>query len=443
MPCDDPTCPDAQLHTPSHVETEQPPVASADNDTADDTAENEEPDTSCDVCDESEEDCECRDCGSCGHRVVPDEWCSTCECCDRHCSCWYCKACSERHGEDDYQCPCCEVCERSCECWTCEHCGERFRGARYSPCERCERCTDCCECCNDIPYCERRAKPRHAKCASERRTNRSRRLIGVEIEVHHNKRDDASALWDYCDDNNVSVVEDGSLPSTGYELNTVPCAGDHFIQHIAVLGEHLARAGATVTSVCGLHCHVDASDFTFYDMRRLVMLYAKVESAMFAMMPTTRRDSSYCQPCGMLYSNGLTGVYKSKAAKAMLIGNVYGGAGDAYIGRDFKHLRQSKRGSARYHALNVHSWLFRGTIEFRLHTGTVSSRKIIAWGMLCASILDAAMRMTEAEINAITTDTLNARIALLCFIAPTDSVRDYIRERIATHESNSVAEEIA
>jgi hypothetical protein len=234
------------------------------------------------------------------------------------------------------------------------------------------------------------------------------------------------------------VVEDGSLDAGGYELNTVPCAGDHFITHINALCERLAKANAEVTVDCGLHVHVDASDFRFYDMRRLVMLYAKLEPALFAMMPDSRRESIFCHPCGELYVDGLNGEHKSKEAKARLISNMYRDTGSSYTGAAFKEIRESKWGNARYRALNIHSWIFRGTVECRLHTGSTKARKIIAWGMLWASILDAAMRMTETEINALTCDTVYASAALLCCIAPNDNVRAYIAQRLKSFEGLNI-----
>lgn len=49
------------------------------------------------------------------------------------------------------------------------------------------------------------------------------------------------------------------------------------------------------------HVHIDARDFNHWDMRRLVMVYAKIEDALFAMVPEARRESRYCSPCGEAY----------------------------------------------------------------------------------------------------------------------------------------------
>jgi hypothetical protein len=60
-----------------------------------------------------------------------------------------------------------------------------------------------------------------------------------------------------------------------------------------------------------------------------------------------------------------------------------------------------KYGQARYNALNLHSFFYRQTVEFRHHQGTTNAVKATSWGMLCASILDAAQRLSMREINDI------------------------------------------
>lgn len=60
----------------------------------------------------------------------------------------------------------------------------------------------------------------------------------------------------------------------------------------------------------------------------------------------------------------------------------------------------------RYYGLNLKSAFKHGTIEFRLHSGTVESQKIIAWGAICASILDFAKTATLDDLAYV--GTLNA-----------------------------------
>ncbi len=96
--------------------------------------------------------------------------------------------------------------------------------------------------------------------------------------------------------------------------------------------------------------------------------------------------------------------------------------------------RRNKFDGARYHALNLHSWFYRGTIECRLHTGTVRANKIIAWGKLWANLLDTAMRLRERDIISRHATSRE----LLLSIAPDAETRDYITHRHAQHSGKEV-----
>jgi hypothetical protein len=185
-------------------------------------------------------------------------------------------------------------------------------------------------------------------------------------------------------------------------------------------------------------------------MRRLVMLYAKLERALFATQPTSRLDGGYCDPCGERYMQRLMEAKTPKQSKHTLMANVYAGVGDrqdtnvVYAMQeaskkrracdagtcDTRPAKRNKYSDVRYHALNLHSWVYRGTVECRLHTGSIEPRKIIAWGMWWASMLDYAMRTPESTIAGLRFATLGEAQAFMHdVIAPTDAVREYLRDR--------------
>ncbi|MCA1558694.1 MAG: amidoligase family protein, partial [Acidobacteria bacterium] len=201
-------------------------------------------------------------------------------------------------------------------------------------------------------------------------------------------------------------------------INTAPAQGDVFVRQIEQICEALKSDGAQVSASCGLHVHTDARDFNYYDLRRLILLYEKIEKALYGMMPQSRRASNFCVPCGELYASAVRANRKPQESKENLIKTIYG---DAIK----KPERQSKWGHSRYYGLNLHSWFYRGTVETRLHTGTVNPQKIIAWGKLWASIMDTAMRMTEAQIETLTGSSLE----ILYTLAPDTETRDYITNR--------------
>jgi hypothetical protein len=231
----------------------------------------------CKVCDEYIDDCCCKFCSFCNTKVVSDIWCSVCERCDEHCPCSYCNACDRRH--------------------------DRF----IDFCSDCDSCLEYCDCDNDessstveffqLPLTFHKARP------TEFLRNTSRRFISAEIEV-------ADTSFGYnisktVSDWSGSIVSDGSLPDGGFEINTAPAQGDKFIKQIEDICSALREDGAEVSSACGLHIHIDAKDYTYYDLRRLILLYERLELALFEMMPYSRRESHYCQPCGKLYADAI------------------------------------------------------------------------------------------------------------------------------------------
>lgn len=220
-----------------------------------------------------------------------------------------------------------------------------------------------------------------------------------------------------------AIVHDGSIQGRHtFEINTAPASGDKFVKQINEICEALNTDKAKVNKSCGLHVHVDARDFNFYDVRKLVFLYEKLEDALYGIVAPSRRQSTYCQPCGPKFVKNLEQNIVPKDNEKTLIKNVYGSE------ENIAYLKRNKYHSARYAALNVHSWVYRGSIECRMHQGTVNAKKIIAWGMLWAAILDYAFTHTEKQIKSLKGDSLS----LLLSIAPNDEIKEWIVERRKT-----------
>ncbi len=367
---------------------------------------------------EMDHDCECVLCSSCS-AVAEDPLCSRCNECDDCCECSHCESCSV---PCESVCDRCDRCERCCECGHCECCGE----AVLSTCCDCDRCPECCNCSNEDDEDEsvvRRRDGRNVFHTSQRnqfKVNSSRRFLACELEF--SDAADGDAIYDAVSNWQGAIVSDGSLPSTGFELCTAPANGDLFVDQIGEICEALAEQHAQINTDCGFHVHVDARDFRYWDLRKLILLYAKIEDALFAIVPKSRRKNSFCEPCGMRYVNELTGT---RAVKQKIIQNVYD---DASPGPAFKGKRSDKYCGSRYRALNLHSWFYRGTVECRLAAGTRDREKIVPWATLWAAIVDFAYRHSESRIANLAGSSLDV---LLC-VAPSDAVRDWIHERIET-----------
>lgn len=232
----------------------------------------------------------------------------------------------------------------------------------------------------------------HTASRAQRKRNSSRRYIACEIEIADSA--DGYAINNAAADWKCSVVEDGSLPDTGFELVSAPASGDLFLEQIEELCGALNDDGASVDASCGLHVHVDARDFRYWDIRRLIRLYAKVEDALFRLVPPSRRRSGFCVPCAADYLRAVVST-APKAAKDGLLCELYGSA------ERTRYTKADKYQQCRYRALNLHSWLYRGTVEFRLGAGSTDARKITHWALVCCAVVDYAAQHSDREVDAL------------------------------------------
>ncbi len=395
--------------------------------------------------------------------------------------------------DPDNTCDCCDEPLDQCECFNCRNCDTTCGYSEY--CSGCSHCHDCCSCENDdeednrvVEFVTHELVEADFKRPGRKdhKKNPTSRLIACELEVARVTRNHGrgcATLSKCVNANRHSVVTDGSLPEEGFEINTCPAGGDHFVNGIEELCGVLDHYGARVNSSCGYHVHVDARDFTYWDMRRLVRFYAKVEKALFACVAPSRRNSHYAKPCGKDYLFALTrkgdgfrhglsetlyGIDMAPPAKgnhdehsrdrrrsrrsspesvfAKLnpsLGPVPTKPGEAspmFIKSSVLHdYKSEKYATCRYNAMNLHSWYYRGTVEYRLHHGTVNAKKVINWGLLWAGILDYSMRTPESTIIEMAKDISVKPVDALLKAAPTTDVRDWVLDRIETFGTSAMA----
>lgn len=326
--------------------------------------------------------------------------CSSCEFCKHCCDCYKCHNCGLlKNPTNTPKCHNCGSCFNCCNCYVCNNCNARCNNI----CDDCTRCDDCCECdeeCEHMEFFQHRGDPVfHVANKREFQKNPSKRFIAVEIEVAGLKQKLQSkhdAVRDVVKGYHGSIVHDGSLPATGFEINTSPANGDRFINQVDEIAKALSDGDSYVNINCGLHVHVDARDYDYYALRRLVNYYAKIEPALYAIVAKNRRKNRYCLPCGDKYTSDMVlgGALPKQSVKYNIIKGLYG-----QCNKSINNLKRDKYSPSRYNALNIHSWFYRGTIECRMFEGTVDPYEIKCWGMLWAFILDFAYSSSEKDIN--------------------------------------------
>lgn len=191
-----------------------------------------------------------------------------------------------------------------------------------------------------------------------------RTLVGIEIECMYEDYRDVYTP------SNWSRQYDGSINrEDGYdsvELVSSPADGNYLWETINNAIRWRDSMGAIVNRSCGLHVHFNSLEFNARQVAMIALVYKKFEEMLKGMMPKSRQNSNWCRDMSLDYSELL-----SIREEQDLIDRYYGMM-DSYPSTD-------KYNDARYCGMNIHSRYFHGTIEFRLHSGTINREKITNW----------------------------------------------------------------
>lgn len=263
----------------------------------------------------------------------------------------------------------CEHCSRFCLKERCEHCGHKEPVLQLASLVG-----------SSIPT------PRLSG-VGEFTMNPSKRFIGLEIEV--DSYDNGKPVNEVSKKFMCELTSDGSVPD-GFELCTPPANGNQFVKMVEEICDALKMAGAKNTYKSGLHVHVDLSDFRYEDLRKLYLIYSKIEPEIYMIIDKRRASDKFCRMLGEgLYEECLDPV----AWKHKLLQMTFG----FYKTRDFSVHDKGSHGAARYQGMNISSWWIRKTVEFRMHHGTIQAHKMVHFAKMLCGIADTAMKIGSRE----------------------------------------------
>ena len=258
-----------------------------------------------------------------------------------------------------------------------------------------------------------------------------------------------------------SVVHDGSLPDNGFEINTHPAGGDLWMNLCTELYTAMTAARVCFNQNAGCHIHVDARDLGYIQVANLLKLYYYTEHGLYRLIAKERRDNRFCSLCGTGYRVALDRVSKAlkKATDDTTRATIYRQAilNELYkskatlnkvVPKQFvASIRQSKGSGPRYRGLNLHSWIHRGTIEFRFPGHQPSAYDLQMLGCLLANLVDISKRPEGAIEELITPiekaggDWPNAAASLefLKSLTPNKQVMDWVIERAKFYNNLTAA----
>lgn len=173
------------------------------------------------------------------------------------------------------------------------------------------------------------------------------------------------------------LVRDGSISAgCGYEGCELVSPPSTNLDELEIVCKVLKEIGAKVNNSCGLHVHHDISDFKRQQIIRMYNFYDKYEEVINCFMPSSRLNNHYCQPVSKIIDkvNGCQ-------TKEILLKRVAGKGSRSYYD------------SCRYYTMNLRSYLFYGTIEFRQHAGSISFDEISNWILFTHKILERGLQI--------------------------------------------------
>ena len=203
-----------------------------------------------------------------------------------------------------------------------------------------------------------------------------RRLVGVEVEclIPHIDALDTPSFWTSTNDGSINSEEGYD----GIEMVSYPASGDLLLESIDNLISWSNDIGAVVNRSCGLHVHFNSLDLTARQVAHVGIVYKYFEEILKGMMPNSRQSSNWCKdfPIPKKQLRHIT-------EESELI-EMYYDYMDSYPSAE-------KYNDARYCGLNIHSRYYHGSLEFRLHSGTINKTKILNWIQILNRIIDMAI----------------------------------------------------
>lgn len=208
--------------------------------------------------------------------------------------------------------------------------------------------------------------------------------VGRAIAAHHGQR--SSRIGEYFQSNGQTwdVKRDGSC---GYEVVT-PAFRIDSAGHNGPLRDvcrELKVERPKVDRSCGLHVHVDVSDFDWRTAQMLMRFWLRYEPFFMELIPSNRRSNHYCMPHrGSRWNSRIP----AEIASALRTNSQ----------QSFE--RFARNNFTKYRSLNLAPFWMNHRVEFRLHSGTINYDKIRAWCMLVTSVVQ---RVVEPNMPAIET----------------------------------------
>lgn len=208
-----------------------------------------------------------------------------------------------------------------------------------------------------------------------------RHTFGIEIEAYNIDRYDIATALRAEGLGSWQVKPDGSLNTLRlpFEVVSPILTGEQGITEIEQVFAILNRLGAKTSKECGLHVHLGCAHYSVKQIGRIAKMFTKYERAFDSIVAPSRRGTAnrYCRSILNLYGGATVEAQKlaiEKVSAARTMEQIHKAVSGCWGSCTSSHYS-----SCRYFKMNLHSFLRRGTIEYRQHQGTLEAEKAVNW----------------------------------------------------------------
>ena len=195
-------------------------------------------------------------------------------------------------------------------------------------------------------------------------------------------KDSQRRTWKVVRDSSISPkMNVGSANPDEYRVEFVtPPLKYEDIETLQNIIRKFKEIGGVPHSSCGIHIHIDGANHTATSLRRMVNFMLSRQEIIYEALNIGARKDRWCRPiCKKLYDTMKkeSNLTKDKAEQIW-----YSEANDNYWGG----VNHNHYNETRYHALNLHSFFSKGTVEFRLFNSTLHAGRIKAYIQFCLAM---------------------------------------------------------
>lgn len=195
-------------------------------------------------------------------------------------------------------------------------------------------------------------------------------------------KDSQRRTWKVMRDSSISPkMNVGSANPDEYRVEFVtPPLKYEDIETLQNIIRKFKEIGGVPHSSCGIHIHIDGANHTATSLRRMVNFMLSRQEIIYEALNIEARKDRWCRPiCKKLYDTMKkeSNLTKDKAEQIW-----YSEANDNYWGG----VNHNHYNETRYHALNLHSFFSKGTVEFRLFNSTLHAGRIKAYIQFCLAM---------------------------------------------------------